>query len=165
MYGLDIDQYWQNTLEPDTGAVALLNLVFKNFTGTDCTTPQVRVRDTNQTLGSVANGVKRPPLYLVANDLSFALNVTLQDIELWTESGSSVVNKIQNIYGKGDDVYGANDGLKTLPAAGAPTAYSSAYTITQAPSGWTTPAYPTWAVPTTGYGSKCENESWICFTR
>lgn len=122
------------------------------------------MRDTNQIPGSVANGVKRPPLYLVANDLCFALNVTLQDIELWTESGSSVVNKIQNIYGKDDDVYGANDRLKTVPAAGTPTAYSSAYTITQAPSGWTIPAYPVWAVPTTGYGSECQNESRIFST-
>ena len=33
LYGLSINQYWQNTFTPDTGAVALSNLVFKNFTG------------------------------------------------------------------------------------------------------------------------------------
>jgi hypothetical protein len=33
LYGLDINQYWQNTFEPDTGAVALSNLVFRNFSG------------------------------------------------------------------------------------------------------------------------------------
>lgn len=33
LYGLSIDQYWQNTLTPDTGSVTLSNLVFKNFTG------------------------------------------------------------------------------------------------------------------------------------
>jgi hypothetical protein len=33
LYGLDINQYWQNTFEPDTGAVVLSNLVFRNFSG------------------------------------------------------------------------------------------------------------------------------------
>lgn len=33
LYGLDVNQYWQNTFEPDTGAVALSNLVFRNFSG------------------------------------------------------------------------------------------------------------------------------------
>jgi len=33
LYGLDIDQYWQNTLTPNDGSVALSNLIFKNFTG------------------------------------------------------------------------------------------------------------------------------------
>lgn len=33
LYGLDINQYWQNTWEPDTGSVTLSNLVFKNFSG------------------------------------------------------------------------------------------------------------------------------------
>jgi hypothetical protein len=32
-YGPNVDQYWQGTLIPDTGSVALSNLVFKNYTG------------------------------------------------------------------------------------------------------------------------------------
>ncbi|KAL2875240.1 hypothetical protein SGCOL_009530 [Colletotrichum sp. CLE4] len=76
LYGLDVNQYWQNTFEPDTGAVALSNLIFRNFSG------------------SVADGAKRPPLYLTANDLTYATNVTVENFSLWTESGNSVVNKI-----------------------------------------------------------------------
>jgi rhamnogalacturonan hydrolase len=34
LYGLDIDQYWQNKFTPDTGSVSLRNILFKNFTGT-----------------------------------------------------------------------------------------------------------------------------------
>lgn len=33
-YALDIDQYWQSTTSPDTGAVALSGLTFSNWTGT-----------------------------------------------------------------------------------------------------------------------------------
>lgn len=32
-YGLNIDQYWQNKFEPDTGSVTLSNLVFRNSSG------------------------------------------------------------------------------------------------------------------------------------
>ncbi|CAI7647191.1 unnamed protein product [Penicillium viridicatum] len=135
LYGLDINQYWQNTFEPDTGAVALSNLIFRNFSG------------------SVADGVKRPPLYLVANDLSFATNVTVEDFSVWTESGTTVVNKISNIFGTGDDNYGPSNGIKSLGAGELPSPYSSTYTITASPTGWKTPATPTWAVPSTGYGT------------
>ncbi|EGU85731.1 hypothetical protein FOXB_03735 [Fusarium oxysporum f. sp. conglutinans Fo5176] len=135
LYGLDINQYWQNTFEPDTGAVALSNLVFKNFSG------------------SVADGSKRPPLFLVANDLSFATNVTVEDFSIWTESGSSVVNKISNIFGHGDNSYGQANGIKSLSSGQAPTAYTSTYTVTATPTGWAAPSFPTWAAASTGYGT------------
>ncbi|KAJ5751910.1 CAZyme family GH28 [Penicillium odoratum] len=135
LYGLDINQYWQNTFEPDTGSVALSNLVFKNFSG------------------SVANGVTRPPLYLIANDLTFATNVTVEDFTVWTESGTSVVNKISNIFGIGDDSYGSNDGIKSLGQGESPSAYTSTYTVTASPTNWEAPTTPTWALPSTGYGT------------
>ncbi|KAL4779967.1 endo-rhamnogalacturonase F [Aspergillus varians] len=135
LYGLNINQYWQNTFEPDTGAVALSNLVFKNFSG------------------SVANGIKRPPLYLIANDLTYATNVTVEDFTVWTESGTEVVNKISNIFGTGDDSYGPNDGLVSLGPGETAQPYTSTYTITASPTGWVAPTSPSWAVPSTGYGT------------
>ncbi|KAH8809432.1 pectin lyase fold/virulence factor [Xylogone sp. PMI_703] len=135
LYGLNINQYWQNTLTPDTGAVSLSNLVFRNFSG------------------SVADGAQRPPLNLIANDLTFALNVTVEDFSVWTESGSSVVNKINNVFGVSDSVYGPNDGISSLASGATPTTYTSKYTITTPPPNWTSPSYPTWAAPTTGYGT------------
>ncbi|KGO75442.1 Glycoside hydrolase, family 28 [Penicillium italicum] len=135
LYGLDIDQYWQNKFEPDTGSVALSNLVFRNFSG------------------SVADGTRRPPLYLVASDLTFATNVTVEDFSVWTESGTEVVNKISNIFGTGDNSYGPSNGIKSLGVGESPSPYSSTYTITATPTGWKAPATPTWAVPSTGYGT------------
>lgn len=111
--------------------------------------------------GSVADGVRRPPLYLVANDLSFATNVTVEDFSVWTESGTTVVNKISNIFGTGDDSYGSSNGIKSLGAGESPSPYSSTYTITASPTGWKAPATPTWAVPSTGYGSK--HFAWFFF--
>ncbi|KAF5974125.1 murein transglycosylase [Fusarium coicis] len=111
LYGLDINQYWQNTFEPDTGAVALSNLVFKNFSG------------------SVADGSKRPPLFLVANDLSFATNVTVEDFN--------------NIFGHRDNSYGQANGIKSLASGQSPTPYTSTYTVAATPTGWTTLSFPT----------------------
>ncbi|GFN18212.1 putative rhamnogalacturonase [Aspergillus tubingensis] len=135
LYGLDINQYWQNTWEPDTGSVTLSNLVFKNFSG------------------SVADGALRPPLYLFASDLTFATNVTVEEFSVWTETGTTVVNKISNIFGTGDDSYGENDGIETLQSGESPYTYTSTYTITASPTNWQAPSTPTWALPSTGYGT------------
>ncbi|KAI2926371.1 CAZyme family GH28 [Aspergillus niger] len=136
LYGLDINQYWQNTWEPDTGSVTLSNLVFKNFSG------------------SVADGALRPPLYLFASDLTFATNVTVEEFSVWTETGTTVVNKISNIFGTGDDSYGENDGIESLQSGESPYTYTSTYTITASPTNWQAPSTPTWALPSTGYGTQ-----------
>ncbi|CAG8943651.1 unnamed protein product [Penicillium salamii] len=136
LYGLSVNQYWQNTFEPDTGAVALSNL-----------------HDLIPFTGSVAQGTKRPPLYLIANDLTFATNVTVEDFTVWTETGTTVLNKISNIFGTGDNSYGSNDGIKSLAKGESPSPYTSTYTITASPTNWQAPSTPTWAVPSTGYGT------------
>ncbi|TGO65657.1 hypothetical protein BOTNAR_0075g00070 [Botryotinia narcissicola] len=137
LYGINLNQYWQQTYLPDSGAVALTNITFRNFTG------------------SIQNGAQRPALYLLASDYIPATNVTIKDVTIWTESGSTSVNHISNIFGQGDNVYGTNDGLVSLGAGENPKTktYTSTYTITSAPTGWATPTWPSWAVPTTGYGT------------
>ncbi|KAB8222777.1 pectin lyase fold/virulence factor [Aspergillus novoparasiticus] len=135
LYGLNINQYWQNTFTPDTGAVTLSNIVFRNVTG------------------SVADGASRPPLYLIANDLTFATNVTVEDVSVWTETGDSVVNKISNVFGTGDGNYGVNDGIESLGVGEVPTAYTRTITVTETPTGWVEPGLPAWAAPSTGFGT------------
>lgn len=102
----------------------------------------------------MADGAKRPPLYLVANDLTYALNVTVEEFSVWTETGTSVINKINNIFGTGDDSYGTNNGIKSLEAGELPSTYTSSYTVTATPTNWQAPSTPSWAAPSTGYGSK-----------
>ncbi|KAF5871791.1 putative endo-rhamnogalacturonase f protein [Botrytis fragariae] len=137
LYGINLNQYWQQTYLPDSGAVTLTNITFRNFTG------------------SIQNGAQRPALYLLASDYIPATNITIKDVTVWTESGSTSVNHISNIFGQGDNVYGTNDGLVSLGAGENPKTktYTSTYTITSAPTGWATPTWPSWAVPTTGYGT------------
>ncbi|RAL68227.1 hypothetical protein DID88_008930 [Monilinia fructigena] len=129
LYGVNINQYWQKTTTPDDGAVALSNITFRNFSG------------------SIANGVARPPLYLIASDYAPAVDITVKDVTIWTEAGSSVVNKISNIFGSGDNVYGANDGIVSLASGedAKSKTYTSTFTITSKPTGWATPTWPAWA--------------------
>jgi rhamnogalacturonan hydrolase len=96
-------------------------------------------------------------LYLIGNDLVLTDSVIIEDFSLWTEEGTYVVNKINNIYGHGDDVYGSNDGLGLVPngtsnVTALPT-FTSTFTITASPTGWVEPSFPTWAIASTGYGS------------
>lgn len=108
---------------------------------------------------SPINATEKPVLYLIANDLTGALNITVEDFSVWTESGGNVINRISNFYGNGDDVYGPNNGLKSLTPTQTPIPYSSAYTITASPTGWVKPPEPTWIAASTGWGSKyCYND-------
>jgi hypothetical protein len=109
-----------------------------------------------QKTGSVADGTKRGPLNLIGNDLTFVINTTIEDFAIWTETGSAIVNTINNVFGSGDDNYGANDGIQTLNDTESPYTYTSTYTVTETPSNWQAPGTPTWAAPSTGYGSKFE---------
>ncbi|CAD6442042.1 a44b4a53-3dc7-4106-be3e-5f0ba2cf8c7f [Sclerotinia trifoliorum] len=137
LYGINLNQYWQQTYVPDSGAVTLSNITFRNFSG------------------SIQDAAKRPALYLLASDYIPATDVTVKDVTVWTESGSTSVNHISNIFGVGDDVYGPNNGIVKLAQGEDPKSetYTSTYTITSAPTGWATPTWPAWAAPTTGYGT------------
>ena len=74
------------------------------------------------------------------------------------------MNKISNIFGNGDSVYGLNDGLEPLSAGETPKPYTTAITLSATPTGWRIPSYPTWALNNTGYGSKfCHDRKIIMF--
>ncbi|KAF8862818.1 glycoside hydrolase family 28 protein [Acephala macrosclerotiorum] len=135
LYGLNLNQYWQQTYTPDTGAVALSNITFRNFSG------------------GIADGTLRPALYMFASDLIPAEDITVENFTVWTESNDYVVNHISNIYGTGDDSYGTNNGIPESAIGVTPTAYTSAYTITTPPPGWTVPPDPAWAAPSAGWGT------------
>ncbi|TVY90983.1 putative rhamnogalacturonase E [Lachnellula willkommii] len=143
--GAVVNQYWQFTTTPDTGAVFLSNITFRNFSGS--------IIDGVAPGKSPINDTEKPALYLIANDLTGAINITVEDVSVWTESGGDVINHISNFYGTGDNVYGPNDGLEILAPSETPTPYSTAYTITASPTGWVQPPAPTWIAASTGWGT------------
>jgi hypothetical protein len=78
-------------------------------------------------------------------------DVTLDGVELWTETGTQVVNQINNVYGHGDNIYGPNDGLGDPNTDLVP--FNKSVTVTTPPDGWVVPDSPAWALPAIGYGS------------
>ena len=80
-YGLDIDQYWEETTTPDTGAVALSGLTFSNWTG------------------HVDNGVSRGPIVIRGSDIVPLQDITVEDFNMWTLNGNEVINQCKNVFG------------------------------------------------------------------
>ncbi|GAB7357641.1 hypothetical protein MBLNU459_g0138t1 [Dothideomycetes sp. NU459] len=122
-YALDIDQYWQSKTTPNTGAVALSGLTFSNWTG------------------SLANGIQRGAVVIRGSDIVPLQDITLEDFDMWSLYSDKVVNQCKNVYGTG----------MCIQAASGTAAYTTSVTSTVSPTGWTSPAAPTWAV--TGYGT------------
>ena len=122
-YALDIDQYWQQKTSPDTGAVALSGLTFRNWTG------------------SLANGLQRGAVVIRGSGIVPLQDITLEDFSMWTLYGSKVVNQCKNVYGTG----------MCIQAATGTATYTTSVTETASPAGWTAPASPAWG--NSGYGT------------
>ncbi|KAL9625816.1 MAG: hypothetical protein Q9160_000136 [Pyrenula sp. 1 TL-2023] len=122
-YALDIDQYWESHTTPNTGAVALSGLTFKNWQGT------------------MDNGASRGAIVIRGSDIVPVQDITLEDFNMWTVNGNKVVNVCKNVYGTG---YCAASG------SGSAT-FTTSVTSTTPPAGFTSPTSPTWAVE--GYGT------------
>ncbi|KAL7271770.1 hypothetical protein RUND412_005451 [Rhizina undulata] len=127
-YALDIDQYWYNHATPDTGAIQLTGLEFKNWTGT------------------VDNGINRGPIVIKGSDIVPLTNITLEDFGMWTVNKAEVLLTCRNVYGTG---YCA----RSLASGATATAFSSTITYTTTMPGYTSPTSPAWGLGTTGYGT------------
>ncbi|KUJ23727.1 pectin lyase-like protein [Mollisia scopiformis] len=124
-YALEIDQYWESTTTPDTGAVALSSLTFSNWTGT------------------MDNGAERGAIVIRGSDIVPAVDISLEDFDMWTVNGNKVINQCKNVYGTG---YCA--GTSTAASL---TTFTTSVTSTVAPTGFVTPTSPAWGI--SGYGT------------
>ncbi|RDW63491.1 hypothetical protein BP6252_11036 [Coleophoma cylindrospora] len=115
-YALDIDQYWGGTYTPDTGAVAIYNLTFNNFTG------------------SLADGMQRGAMNLRGSDIVPMQDITLIDFDFFNTVGDRIVNQCNNVYGSGGCIP-AESGTSTFDIQ--TTTWVAATSL---------PAAPSWAV-------------------
>lgn len=116
---------WYNRKTPNTGAIQLSGLRFSNWTGT------------------VHEGSSRGPIVIRGSNVVPATNITLDNFEMWTETGNEIIHQCRNVYGKG---YCARE----LPSGATPTEFSSSITINSAPTGFVKPGPPAWG--NSGYG-------------
>lgn len=120
-YGLDIDQYWESHKTPNTGAVALSNLTFNNWTGT------------------VDNGVSRGPIVIRGSDIVPLTDITLSNFSMWTVNQKKILNQCKNVYGTGCCA-------GTSTAGASLTTFTTTATTTSPPAGFTSPTRPIWGV-------------------
>jgi rhamnogalacturonan hydrolase len=82
-YGLDLDAHWSSlTLQPGEG-VEYRNLTFSNWRG------------------SVSDGTRRAPVNVVCPDGKPCTGLRIEDLSLWTETGTKVLWKCGNAFGTG----------------------------------------------------------------
>lgn len=113
-YSLDIDQYWSSMSAVAGDGVALNNITFKNWKGTE------------------ANGAERGPIKIMCADGAPCEDVTLDDFAMWTETGSKQWYSCRSAFGSGSGPVG-NACLKQ----GMTSSYAaSTKTVSAAPSGY-----------------------------
>lgn len=82
-YSANIDQYWASMKTLSGSGVQLRNLTFKDWKGT------------------MADGSSRGPVKIACADAVPCTDVSIQDMEMWTEKGSKMVSFCRSGYGSG----------------------------------------------------------------
>jgi rhamnogalacturonan hydrolase len=103
-YSLDLNAYWSSMSAVDGAGITYKNLTFNNWKGT------------------CANGASRGPIQVVCPSGVPCTGITVSDFAMWTESGSTLVNKCQNSFGTGGCL-----------KAGSPSSYTTAQTVKATP--------------------------------
>ncbi|KAF2826832.1 rhamnogalacturonase [Ophiobolus disseminans] len=109
-WNLDIDQYWASMKELAGDGVKLSNLTFSNWKGT------------------VANGAQRGPVKVVCADKAPCTDINIEDLAMWTETGSKNTYQCRSGYGKGFCLKSGTGGAyaaTTSTQTTAPTGYSA----------------------------------------
>nr|XP_036588208.1 rhamnogalacturonase a [Colletotrichum truncatum]KAF6799349.1 rhamnogalacturonase a [Colletotrichum truncatum] len=82
-YSLKIDAAWAGQSKVAGNGVEYKNLTFSNWKGT------------------AANGASRGPVVILCSATAPCENIDVSGINIWTETGSSIVDKCNNAFGKG----------------------------------------------------------------
>ena len=115
-YSLDIDQYWSSMSPLDGAGVALSNLTFRNWKGTE------------------ANGASRGPIKVNCADGAPCTDITISDFAMWTETGSKQWYSCRSGYGSG---------FCLKPDTANPTSYAATTTtVSLAPAGYSATTMP-----------------------
>jgi len=134
-YSLDIDQYWASMSAVAGAGVQLSNIRFTNWTGTE------------------ANGAQRGPVKVVCADGAPCTDLTIEDFEMWTETGSSQTYSCRSAYGEGFCLKagtGKSYAAVTSTVKTAPTGYQAPTMPDDLKAGFgTTVSIPVPTIPTT----------------
>lgn len=103
-YSLDLNAYWSSMKVVDGAGVSYKNLTFNNWKGT------------------CANGAQRGPIQVICPSGVPCTGITVSDFAMWTDTGSTLLNKCQNSFGSGGCL-----------KSGSPSSYTTTQTVNSAP--------------------------------
>lgn len=110
-YSLNIDQYWSGTSTQSGNGVQLYDIEFLDWYGTE------------------ADGSERGPVRAVCADLVPCYDITIEDLAMWTEVGSTQWYDCRSSYGSGFCLRDSSDytsyGPSTTTVSTAPAGYSA----------------------------------------
>ncbi|ORY57786.1 RGase A [Pseudomassariella vexata] len=134
-YSLDLNAFWSSQTKASGNGVQYTGLTFKDWKGT------------------CANGAQRGPIQILCPSAVACTSITLQNVDLWTDSGNGVTWKCENAFGSGGCLRsgdGSSSYSSTTTLVTAPTAYSAPKMPNDLGSGFgLTASIPIPAVPTT----------------
>ncbi|RAK96235.1 RGase A [Aspergillus ibericus CBS 121593] len=107
-YSLDLNAYWSSMSAAEGDGVYYTNITFSNWTGTEY------------------DGARRAPIFLSCPAEVPCTDITVEEVNIWTEVGDEQTYFCGNAYGTG----------VCLNEAATPTSYASTITVTSAPSGY-----------------------------
>ena len=115
-YSLDVDQYWSSMSTLAGPGVALSNMTFRNWKGTE------------------ANGAQRGPIKMACADGAPCTGMVIEDFAMWTETGSKQFYSCRSAHGSG---------FCLKPDTSNPTSYAAtSTTVSSAPTGYGAPTMP-----------------------
>ncbi|KAJ4373720.1 hypothetical protein N0V86_007863 [Didymella sp. IMI 355093] len=109
-YAFNIDQYWSSMSAIAGNGVQLSNITAKHWRGAQ------------------ANGAQRGPVKVVCADKAACADISVSDIQMWTETGGKNVNQCRSGHGSGACLKSGTGAYAqiTQTVTTAPTAYSAA---------------------------------------
>ncbi|KAJ3036845.1 hypothetical protein HDV00_002327 [Rhizophlyctis rosea] len=119
-YSLDLDSAWSKQTTASGSGITFKGLTFRNWSGT------------------CASGTQRGPIKFNCPSAVPCTDITIENFNVWTDSGSSVLWGCQNAYGTGGCLRSGTSGT-----------YTSTKTITSAPTNYQAPKMP-WDLTTLG---------------
>ncbi|KAE8309466.1 RGase E [Aspergillus transmontanensis] len=108
-YSLDLDSEWSSMDTVDGDGIFYHNITFKNWKGTE------------------SDGESRPPIRVICPEATPCTDITIEDVDLWTEEGDSETYVCKNAFGSGACLKSDSSSTAT---------YTSTATVTAAPSGY-----------------------------
>ncbi|OHE94925.1 rhamnogalacturonase A precursor [Colletotrichum orchidophilum] len=106
-YSLKIDSAWAGQSKVAGNGVEYKNLTFSNWKGT------------------ATNGAARGPVVALCAAAAPCENIDVSGINIWTESGSSIVDKCNNAFGKGHCMRSGSGTYTSIATTKTVTAYSA----------------------------------------